>query len=274
MKTFDDKLAVITGAGSGIGRALALELARARCRLALSDINPAAVEDTAAQCRQLGAKALAYPLNVADRAAFEAHAGAVLQDFGTPANLIFNNAGVALVSKVMDMAWNDFEWLMGINFWGVTYGTRVFLPQLIASGDGHVVNVSSVFGLVGVPKQSAYNASKFAVRGYTEALRMEMQLDRHPVQVSCVHPGGIKTNIVRAARASDADRPRHSGMAADFDKLAMTTPERAAQIILRGVRRNRARILVGPDAGLFEFFSRLLGICYQPLIRALTRKHY
>lgn len=268
MKNLQQKVAVITGAGSGIGRALAQELACAGSRLALSDVNEQGLQQTVALCRSLGAEVRGYILDVADRDAVYAHAAEVLRDFGG-VNLVVNNAGVALSAKIEELVWSDFEWLMGINFWGVTYGTQAFLPHLIASGDGHVVNISSVFGLVGIPKQGAYNAAKFAVRGYTEALRLEMRMQNHPVQVSCVHPGGIRTNIARAARKGESDRDRDLGR--DFDKLAMTTPERAAQIIVRGILRDRGRILVGPDAGLFELLQRLLGIHYQPLVRRLMR---
>jgi len=266
MKDLNNKVAVITGAGSGIGRALGLELARAGCRLALSDINEAAAQGTAAACVALGAEARGYGLDVASRAAVYAHAEAVQRDFGG-ASLVVNNAGVALDARIRETEWADFEWLMGINFWGVAYGTQAFLPQLIASGDGHVVNVSSVFGLIAAPGQGAYNAAKFAVRGYTEALRLDMKMERLPVEVSCVHPGGIRTNIARAARKGESAKDRD--LAAEFDKLARTTPEKAAEVILRGIRRNQARILIGVDAALIEGFSRLLGMGYQPLVRRL-----
>lgn len=268
MKNLQQKVAVITGAGSGIGRALAQELACAGSRLALSDVNEQGLQQTVALCRSLGAEVRGYALDVADRDAVYAHAAEVLRDFGV-VNMVVNNAGVALSAKIEELNWPDFEWLMGINFWGVAHGTQAFLPHLIASGDGHVVNISSVFGLVGIPKQGAYNAAKFAVRGYTEALRLEMRMQNRPVQVSCVHPGGIRTNIARAARKGESDRDRDLGR--DFDKLAMTTPEKAAQTIVRGILRNRGRILVGPDAGLFEWLQRLLGIHYQPVIRLLMR---
>ena len=187
MKNFEGKVAVITGAGSGIGRSLALDLAGRGAELALSDIDTAAVADTAGRCEKLGAKAIPFELDVASRAAVYAHAEAVRGEFGR-VNLVFNNAGVALNADVVDMEWADFDWLMNINFWGVAHGTKAFLPDLIESGDGHVVNVSSVFGLMGIPSQSAYNAAKFAVRGFTEALRQEMKIARHPVGVTCVHP--------------------------------------------------------------------------------------
>jgi NAD(P)-dependent dehydrogenase (short-subunit alcohol dehydrogenase family) len=262
VRRFADRVAVITGAGSGIGRALAIELAGRGARLALSDIDEVAVADTVASCEKLGAQAKGYRLDVADRAAVTAHADEVAAQFGT-VNLVVNNAGVAVMATVEEMSYDDLDWIVGINFWGVVHGTKAFLPHLIASGDGHLVNVSSVFGFVGVPTQSAYNATKFAVRGFTEALRQEMLIERRPVQVSCVHPGGIKTNIARDARdAGGSDPARRS---ADFHRIARTTPEQAARTILRGVEHNRPRILIGPDAYVFDAVPRLLGASYQRL---------
>ncbi|MFQ6326663.1 SDR family NAD(P)-dependent oxidoreductase [Nocardia sp. CWNU-33] len=263
MKSFDNKVAVITGAGSGIGRALALELARRGARLALSDIDTGAVADTAGRCEKLGATAIPYELDVAHRAAVYAHADDVRGEFGG-VNLVINNAGVALGAKVEDMEWPDFDWLMNINFWGVAHGTKAFLPDVIASGDGHIVNMSSVFGLIGVPTQSAYNAAKFAVRGFTEALRQEMRIAGHPVGVTCVHPGGVKTNIAVNARGIpdgiDIDVVRRG-----FESITMTRPSSAAKIILRGVQRNKARVLIGADARGFDLIPRILGASYEDL---------
>lgn len=268
VKDFKNKVAVITGAGSGIGRALALELAGHGARLALSDVNTTGVAETAALCEKAGAQARHYVLDVADRAAVYAHADQVVADFGQ-VNLVFNNAGVALTATVEEMSWEDFEWIVGINFWGVMYGTKAFLPHLVASGEGHLVNVSSVFGLFAVPTQSAYNATKFAVRGFTEALRQEMKLAGHPVGVSSVHPGGIKTNIANNARAAaghDKDQ-----LASMFAKIATTSPESAAKRILRGVRRDEAKILIGLDAYGLDLLPRALGSWYQPIIAAAAK---
>lgn len=268
MKELKNKVAVVTGAGSGIGRALAQALAARGCQLALSDVNAVGLDETAANCGSTEVRT--YTLDVADRDAIYAHAEQVAKDFGQ-VNLVINNAGVALSASVREMTDDDFRWIMDIDFWGVAHGTRAFLPHLIASGDGHVVNISSVFGLIGVPKQSAYNAAKFAVRGFTEALRQEMKLERQPVAVSCVHPGGISTNIANSARmgkSEDADAQRKG-----FDKLAITTPEKAAAIILKGILKDQSRILVGPDAWGIEAINRLLGAAYQPLVERFSRKN-
>ena len=268
MKEFRDKVCVITGAGSGIGRGLALELAGRGARLALSDIDPARAEESRAACERGGAlEAAAYALDVSDRAAVFAHAEAVKAEFGT-INLVVNNAGVALEGTVLDTSIEDYEWIMGINFWGVVYGSKAFLPHLIASGNGHLVNISSVFGLIAVPSQSGYHAAKFAVRGFTESLRQELLMAGHPVGVSCVHPGGVKTDIARAARSEIDSQER----AERFEQLARLTPEQAAKMIIGGVERRRARILVGNDARALDALQRVTGSRYQELVwRAAKR---
>lgn len=260
MRRFAEKVSVVTGAGSGIGRALSVELARRGARLALSDVDLVSVAETAALCEKEGADVRHYQLDVADRAAVYDHAETVSGEFGA-VHLVINNAGVALVAPVNEMSWEDLEWVMNVDYWGVVHGTKAFLPHLIASGDGHVVNISSVFGLIGVPTQSAYNSAKFAVRGFTEALRQEMLIERRRVAVSCVHPGGIRTNIVRNARTVEGGTTRE--MHTRFQQITLTTPERAARIILRGVERNRPRILVGPDAYVIDALPRVLGPLYQ-----------
>jgi NAD(P)-dependent dehydrogenase (short-subunit alcohol dehydrogenase family) len=265
MKQFADKVVVVTGAGSGIGRALSLEFARRGARVALSDVNAANAEETA---KLAGDNARPYVLDVADRAAVLGHADEVAEEFGR-VNVVVNNAGVALGATVEEMTFEDYDWLMGINLGGVVNGTKAFLPHLIASGDGHVVNISSVFGFVGVPTQSAYNAAKFAVRGFTEALREEMLIARHPVGVSCVHPGGIKTNIVRNSRSGAEDQEK---AAQGFERIARTTPEKAAQTILRGIERKSARILIGPDAYVIDAIPRVLGSAYQRPLAILARR--
>lgn len=263
MQTLSGKTVVITGAASGIGRALAIQAAGEGARLALSDVDTDGLEATKRMCGS-AAQVRTDRLDVADREAWTAYAEQIAQHYGT-VNVIVNNAGVALSSNIVDMSYDDFEWLMNINFWGVVHGTKAFLPHLIASGDGHVVNISSLFGILSVPSQSAYNAAKFAVRGFTEALRMEMQVAGHPVGVTCVHPGGIKTAIARNGRGDVVHDAAE--VAAHFDEnLARTTPEKAAEVIWTAVRRGRARALVGADAKALDLLVRLLGSGYQRII--------
>ncbi|WP_242109021.1 SDR family NAD(P)-dependent oxidoreductase [Luteimonas aquatica] len=276
MKRFDGRVAAITGAGSGIGRALALDLAARGCHLALSDIQADGLAQTAQRAAQArpGLKITTATLDVSRREAVFAWAEQVAREHGK-VNLVFNNAGVALSATVEGMTYDDFEWLFGINFWGVVHGTKAFLPHLKASGEGHVVNISSVFGLAGIPGQSAYNASKFAVRGFTEALRQELDLAGLPVGATCVHPGGIKTNIARAARTSASIRDigmdeRDRGEKAE--KLFITTPEAAARTILQGVERNRRRVLIGRDARLLDRIVRLFPTSYHLVTTRIIRR--
>lgn len=278
MKNFDNKVAAITGAASGMGRALALALARRGCHLALSDIDAAGLTDTADAARRANASVRITTtwVDTADRAAVYAWADQTAAQHGR-VNLVFNNAGVALSAPLEQVRREDFEWLMAINFWGVVWGTQAFLPHLRASGDGHVVNTSSLFGLMAMPLNGSYNASKFAVRGYTEALRMELELGRAPISATCVHPGGVRTRIARSARMDassatllgrDAEQAR-----AEFDKLLDTTSaESAALQILRAVERNQRRVLVGRDARWADKLVRLLGSWYQPLVVAAARR--
>ena len=203
MQGFAGKVAAVTGAGSGIGQALAIELARSGAKLAISDIDTEGLAATEERLKAIGAPVKADRLDVTEREAFGVYADAVAEHFGM-VNQIYNNAGIAFAGDVEASQFKDIERVMDVDFWGVVNGTKVFLPHLIASGDGHVINVSSVFGLFSVPGQAAYNAAKFAVRGFTEALRQEMAVAGHPVKVTTVHPGGIKTAIVR----NMADRRR------------------------------------------------------------------
>lgn len=255
---------MITGAGSGIGRGLALALAAEGAHLALSDIDEDRLIETRALVESSGVKVSIERVDVADRDAMFAHAEHVVANHGK-VNLVFNNAGVTVGSDIADLTHEDFEWLMGINFWGVVNGTQAFLPHLKASGEGHVINISSVFGLIAVPSQGAYHAAKFAVRGFTECLREELEVERAPVSATCVHPGGIKTNIARDARMPSAgpDDPTPEEVHEQFTRIARTTPERAAEIILRGVRRNKRRVLIGPEAYLIDWVQRLFPTGYQ-----------
>lgn len=268
MSEFTGKVVVITGAGSGIGRALAVNLARRGATLALSDKDPAGLADTADQVRALGADVRSDHLDVTQREAVLEYADAVAAHFGT-VNQIYNNAGIAYHGEFLKSEFKDIERIMDVDFWGVVNGTKAFLPHLIASGDGHVVNVSSLFGLLSMPGQSAYNAAKFAVRGFTESLRQEMLIAKHPVKVTCVHPGGIKTAIARNATAGpDEDL---ATVAEFFDrKLARTSPEDAAETIVNGVRKGRARVLIGADATLLDLWVRLVGSGYQRIVATIA----
>ena len=271
MKSLKDKVVVITGAGSGIGRALAVDIARRGGLLALSDVNETGLAETVELVKQAGASQVKEDrLDVADREAFRAYADDVLAHFGR-VNVVVNNAGVALSGRVEDLDWDDIDWIIGIDFWGVIHGTKLFLPALIESGDGHVVNISSLFGLVSMPDQAFYNAAKYAVRGFTEALREEMLIDGYPVGVTSVHPGGIKTAVARSARYSVKDDAAATAKFFD-EKLAKMSPERAAEIIVKGILKNQARVLVGLDAHLIHHFGKLTGSRYQDII-AFGAKH-
>lgn len=270
MKSFENKVAAITGAGSGMGRELALELAKKRCALALSDVNVKGLEETAAMARALGVKVTAQRVDVADRAAIYAWADQVVADHGK-VNLIFNNAGVALNSPLDTISQADFEWIVNINLWGVINGSQAFLPHLKASGDGHIINTSSLFGIIGTPGTGAYSTTKFAVRGYTESLRIELDILKCGVSATCVHPGGIRTEINNSARIAEGSE-RLLGISGEearkrFDKLLNTTSaNKAACIILRAVEKNSRRVVVGPDAKFMDIVVRLLGSLYQPLV--------
>ncbi len=265
---FSGNVCVVTGAGSGIGRALALELALRGARLALSDIDAAALSQTVAMVSANAAEVTGEQLDVADRAAVFAHAEAVRERFGA-VDTVFNNAGVALAGDVAQLRIEDFQWLMDINFWGVVHGSQAFLPALVDSGRGRLVNISSVFGLIAVPGQGAYNAAKFAVRGFTEALRQEQLMAGSGVCVSCVLPGGVRTNIARSARTYTGESAQQRDAA--FTKLARTSATRAAQIIVRGAMRGDARILVGVDARIIDAVTRVLGPGYQQLVYRLAK---
>ena len=265
MRMLDDKVCVITGAGSGIGRALALNLAGRGARLALSDVDDAGLAATVDQVRAAGARDVRSDhLDVADREAFASYAASVADHFGR-VNVVVNNAGVALAGNLEDLEYADMDWIIGVNFWGVVHGTKEFLPHLIASGDGHLVNISSLFGLVSMPGQSMYNASKYAVRGMSEAVREEMLIAGHPVGVTVVHPGGIKTAIARNARVSSREDKERTAKLFD-EKLAKMTPERAAEIIVRGILHNRARVLVGLDAHAVHQLAKFTGSRYQDIV--------
>jgi len=264
MHYFRGKRAVITGAGSGIGRALALRLAAEGCELHLSDIDGSGLAGTT---DMLPAETLFHTalVDVADAAAVDDWSAAIAAQ-AEHVDLLVNNAGVGLIGDAADTSLEDFHWLMNINFWGVVHGCRFFLPLLDAAPRGHLVNVSSIFGIAGVPTQSAYNASKFAVRGYSEALRQELALAGSRITLCCVHPGGIDTNIARRARNSDRDaRPEEQH--ASFAPMIRNSPDAAARKILDATQRGKARLLVGADACVLDWLCRLFPTAYASLLR-------
>ncbi|WP_280238425.1 SDR family NAD(P)-dependent oxidoreductase [Nocardia abscessus] len=267
---FKNKVCVITGAGSGIGRALAVDLARRGAKLALSDIDVEGLAETTRRCEQLGAEVKSDRVNVVEREAVILYADAVKAHFGT-VHQVYNNAGIAHHGEVIRSEYKDFERVMDVDFWGVVNGTKAFLPMVIESGDGHIVNVSSLFGLIAIPGQSAYNAAKFAVRGFTESLRQEMLVARHPVKVTCVHPGGIKTAVAR--NATYAEGIDSKSAASMFDKkLAIHTPEMAARTITEGVRKGHGRVLIGWEAKLLDLFVRVTASGYQRIAANVERR--
>jgi NADP-dependent 3-hydroxy acid dehydrogenase YdfG len=261
---------MITGAASGIGRGLARRLSALGSPVAIADLDEAGLRETAAS---LSGKVLTRVLDVRDAADQLSFADEVRAWLPAPLAAVFNNAGVAVTSSVADAVPEDDDWLWDINFKGVVNGTRAFLPILMAQDEGVIVNTSSVFGLVGIPYQSAYCAAKFAVRGFTDALRQELR--GTGVRAATVHPGGITTNIARNARIrrdpEGLGRTKEQ-MAAQFEAATMTTPEKAAMIIHRGVERGKARILVGPDAYLFDALARITPTHYYSVLARLMRR--
>ena len=273
MSKVSGKVAVITGAGSGIGRALALELVRRGARVAVSDIDDGGLAETAALIeRQVpGAVAHQQHLDVADREAFLAYADAVAGQLGV-VHQIYNNAGIASGRTVLDSEWIIFDNVIGVNLWGVIHGTKAFLPHLIASGDGHVINISSLNGYFAQDELSAYCTTKFGVRGFTETLRIEMLRDKQPVQVTVVHPGGVKTSIATSSVQHAAelglevtDRERRRAQLYT-DKLLRMDPAQAAKIIIDGVEAGRARVLVGNDARVIDLIVRVFPVRYHRLV--------
>jgi short-subunit dehydrogenase len=269
MKDLKGKVAVVTGTGSGIGRATAVELAKEGCLLAISDINPEELEATRQSIEKLGTKVHAKVLDVADKKAFHDYANEVADEFGK-VNIVINNAGVAVSASLENTTYEDFEWLMNINFWGMVYGTKAFLPHLKKSGEGHICNVSSIFGFMAPPNTGAYNASKFAIRGFNETLRAELDIENCGVSLSSIHPGGIKTNIARDARM-DEHTQQELGMDKDkahqmFTQIARTTPEQAAKTIVNGIKKNKMRILIGADAHVVDWATRFMPILYRKLV--------
>jgi NAD(P)-dependent dehydrogenase (short-subunit alcohol dehydrogenase family) len=261
-------VAVVTGAGSGIGRSLALQLAEAGSALALADVDESGLMQTAQSIASKKAPVTTHVLDVAVEAGVSAFAEEVIRKHGR-VTLLINNAGVALEGTFEEISLDDFRWLMNINFWGVVYGVKYFLPILKREKRAHIVNLSSVFGLIAPPGQPAYAASKFAVRGFTECLRHE--LAGTPVRVSCVHPAGIRTAIARRARiGAGVARAGIEEKISKFEHLFRTSPEEAADRILRGVERSAPRILIGSDAHKIDILQRLRPASYWKVLASVA----
>lgn len=264
-EVYRGKVAVITGAGSGIGRELARQLAGRGARLAISDIDVSGLTDTAHACGHVEIRT--YRVDVASRAEVFGHAADVARDFGT-AHFVFNNAGVTLGATFEHATIEEIEWLLGINLWGVIYGTKAFLPMLLAQREGHIVNISSAFGLIAAFGQSAYNISKFGVRGLTECLWRE--LEGTGVRATTVHPGGINTNIAKSARMGEQATEIEEGMRPVVDKLLSTPPADCARDILDGVARGKRRILTGNGVCVMDALARLFPEHYGPILKTVT----
>lgn len=275
MKDLKDKVAVVTGAGSGIGRATALALAYEGCLLAISDINESNLEETRLAIEALGAKVLANVLDVTDREAFESYASQVAASFGK-VNIVINNAGVMVRSSLQNTSIGDFEWIMSINFWGMVYGSMAFLPHLKQSGEGHVCNVSSMFGMMAPLNVGAYASSKFAIRAFSESLRTELDVEECGVSVTTIHPGMIKTTILRDGRhdpslldeigAADQEEAH-----AQYVQKAFNTPEKVADSIIKGIKKNKMRVLVGFDAYLVDWATRLAPVLFRKLATRILK---
>ena len=266
--------AAVTGAASGIGRALALELAARGCDLALADRDEAGLQAVAAEINRTHSRKVtahrvdvSEPQQIADfaQAATSAHPGL---------NIVVNNAGVALLGQFNEIAQAQMDWLMNINFWGVVHATRAFLPHLTRQHEAHIVNLSSIFGIIAPPGQTAYAAAKFAVRGFSESLRHELQMAASPVRLSVVHPGGVATNIVRNSRAGTGvtDNERRAQSIERFDAVAKTTPAAAAVRIIHGIEKNQPRILIGNDARFMDLLQRLRPATYWAVLARRIEK--
>ncbi len=264
-----NSVAVITGAASGIGRALAVRFADEKIAgIAICDVNEQGLNETAEMVEKLGIAVSAHIVDTSKLDQIEQLKTEVLAKHGRATHLI-NNAGVGLMGTFEQISLEDFEWLMGINFWGVIYGCKVFLPVLKQQESAHIVNISSVFGLVAPPEQTAYCSSKFAVRGFTESLRHE--LEETNVCVSSVHPGGIKTNIARNSRIGENTPEDYKAQGVKFfDKVAQTSPEQAAETIVKGIKAKNPRILIGKDAHAINYISRLFPKRYLKVVEKLS----
>jgi short-subunit dehydrogenase len=274
MTAIDGSAAAVTGAASGIGRALAIELAARGCDLAIADRDEAGLAALAAELTKSGRKVTTHRLDVSEPAQIQQFADAATQAHPT-LNILINNAGVALLGEFGEIDQAQFEWLMNINFWGVVHGSRAFLPHLQRQRAAHIVNISSIFGIIAPAGQTAYCASKFAVRGFSEALRHEFWLAKSPIQLTVVHPGGIKTNIARNMRTGVGvtDNARRAQSIERFDNdFAKTTPAVAAQTIIKGIESNAPRVLIGGDARFLDLLQRFRPGRYFSLLQRRVEK--
>jgi short-subunit dehydrogenase len=278
MTAISGSAAAVTGAASGIGRALALELAARGCDLALADRDEAGLQQVAAEIgKEIGKagtrKVTTHRVDVGEPAQIQEFANAATAAHPS-LNILINNAGVALLGAFNEVDQAQMEWLININFWGVVHGTRAFLPQLSKQREAHIVNLSSIFGIIAPPGQTAYCAAKFAVRGFSESLRHELAMANSPVKLSVVHPGGVLTNIVRNSRTGAAitDNARRAESIDRFDAIARTTPPAAAQRIILGIEKNQPRILIGNDAWFMDLLQRFRPATYWAVLAKRIEK--
>ena len=274
MTTIRGAAAAVTGAASGIGRALAVELAARGADLALADRDEAGLQRAAAEIADAHhVKVTTHRVDVSAPAEIEDFARASIA--AHPAlNVLVNNAGVTVLGQFSEVDHSQMDWLMNINFWGVVHATRAFLPHLATRSEAHIVNLSSIFGIVAPPGQIAYAAAKFAVRGFSESLRHELQAAGSPVRLSVVHPGGVATNIVRNSQSGSGitDNARRAESIERFDRVAGTTPQAAAMRIIKGIEKNQPRILIGNDARMMDILQRLRpGTYWNMIARQLQR---
>jgi short-subunit dehydrogenase len=270
MKILNDKVAVITGASSGIGRALAFGLAEKGCHIAISDVDQAGLDETARRITDKNVRVTTHIVDVANRDQVYQHAKDVAQAHGR-VNIIINNAGVGLGDSLEEIEYADFEWIFGINFWGVVYGTKAFLPYLKKTAEGHIVNISSINGIIPNPYNGPYCATKFAVKGFTECLSQE--LHGTSIGVTVVHPGGIKTNIARHAKMvhlPGKEFDPEKAIRLYEEKLFKTTAEEAARVIISGIERNKERVMIGSDAKIIDWMVRLFPVFSKNFIGRMT----
>ncbi len=264
MKIRRGMVAVVTGAGSGIGRATSLALAAKGCDLALADVNEAGLAETAKLVAARGVNVTRHVVDVSKKDLMQAFAGEVAKAHGK-VNIVVNNAGVAVTAPLESHTIEDFEWIVGINFWGVVYGSKFFLPYLQKAGEGHIVNISSMFGLIGLPTQASYCATKFAVRGFSESIRAE--LAEQNIGVTSVHPGGINTNIVKSSRmASDANSEKMKEKAVKFFETKTLPPSAVADAIVRAIEKNQARALVARETYVTDYLKRLFPVLTSEIV--------